>query len=161
MTHATRSNNLNPSRKPNVAKYRGVASKETTWANLVNRTDFNGPNGCWVWTGSFNENGYGLFTDHEYGSVLAHRLALHVAGRPVPEHLTVDHLCRNTACVNPEHLEAVTMRTNVHRGIAPAAANVLKTHCKRGHPLSGDNLKVVGNRRRCRACITINNRLYR
>jgi hypothetical protein len=68
--------------------------------------------------------------------------------------LTLDHLCRNKACVNPAHLEPVTNRENVLRGVGLSAENARKTHCKRGHPLSGDNVVVSkgGRKRRCVAC---------
>jgi hypothetical protein len=72
---------------------------------------------------------------------------------PVPEGLELDHLCRNRACVNPWHLEAVTHRVNVLRGAAPVAFHAKKTHCPSGHPYSGENLYFWrGRQRMCRAC---------
>ena len=110
--------------------------------------------GCWHWTGSLR-NGYGRMKAfgrfHE-----AHRLSYgHFVG-PIPVGLELDHLCRNRSCVNPAHLEPVTRRVNVLRGESPAADNANKTHCHKGHPLSGDNLRVrpAGGRmvRSCRTC---------
>lgn len=52
---------------------------------------------------------------------------------PVPDGLELDHLCRDRACYEVDHLEAVTHRENVLRGAAPLAQNARRTHCKRGH----------------------------
>jgi len=77
---------------------------------------------------------------------------------PIPDGLTIDHLCRNRACVKPAHLEAVSQRVNTLRSpIAVAAINARKTHCKRGHAFDDLNTRVSigpnGQRRRdCRAC---------
>lgn len=86
--------------------------------------------------------------------VLAHRYFWEKTNGPIPEGLVIDHLCRNRACVNLEHLEVVTGRENCLRGIGPTAINALKTHCSRhGHPLSGANLILhPDGRRECREC---------
>ena len=156
MSDRTR-NNLNPHRIPNVAKYRALANHHATWARMVNSTDFNAPGGCWEWQIAINENGYGIFSHHEYGNVLAHRLSLHVVGRPVPVDMTVDHLCRNRACVNPAHLEIVTQRVNALRGEGCFAQNARKTHCKHGHEFSDENTghtKATAKRPTARFCKT-------
>lgn len=151
-------NNLNPHRVPNVAKYRCLASRTDTWARMVNSTKFDGPNGCWEWQSTINETGYGIYGHHEFGNLLAHRLALHVAGRPVPADMTVDHLCRNRRCVNPDHLEIVTREVNALRGGGYMAVNARKTHCVHGHPFDAQNTGYtksrtrVGVARYCRTC---------
>jgi hypothetical protein len=82
-------------------------------------------------------------------------VAYELAIGPIPEGLTIDHLCRNRGCVNPAHLEAVTNRTNLLRGDGIAALNARKTHCKRGHEFTPENTYVWREgTRACRACHT-------
>lgn len=70
---------------------------------------------CWTWTGARNPKGYGSVADGRGGSMLAHRKAYeHLVG-PIPEGLTIDHLCLNKSCVNPAHMEPVTRAENNSR----------------------------------------------
>lgn len=84
----------------------------------------------------------------------AHQWSYIQAYGPVPDGLEIDHLCRNPACMNPKHLEAVTHRVNVLRSNAPTAQRARQTHCRHGHELSGDNLYLdpTTGYRKCRAC---------
>lgn len=98
---------------------------------------------CWIWQGATDGDGrYGAMQDAEGKRVLrAHRWALlHLADIDVPEGMVVDHLCRRTLCVNPDHLEIVTQRDNILRGGWGGGANARKSHCKRGHRLEGANV---------------------
>ncbi len=116
---------------------------------------------CWEWTGGKGSRGYGTFTARkENGSwrtLRAHRVSYELLVDAIPAGLVIDHLCRNTGCVNPDHLEAVTRRENTLRGIGPTAWHASKSHCPQGHPYSGDNLFFVTDAkgrhsRRCRTC---------
>lgn len=115
-----------------------------------------GENGCVMWTAGTNRVGYGIFhvgTFYDNRKVYAHRWAYEHAVGPIPEGLHLDHLCRDTLCVNPEHLEPVTPRENVLRGVGATAINARKSHCPKGHPYSGNNLYVgPGGNRKCREC---------
>lgn len=108
---------------------------------------------CWNWTGYRDKRGYGRFG---FGNRLVqpHRFAYEALVGPIPEGLVLDHLCRNPSCVNPGHLDPVTQAENMRRGeIREHHANTLKTHCKRGHPLSGDNIyDLASGARECKTC---------
>lgn len=115
--------------------------------------------GCIVWIGGLNGVGYGQFYRGkrfrgDTGKTYAHRWSYEYHVGPIPEGLELDHLCRNPACVNPEHLEPVTPQVNKLRGTSPAAIHARKTHCPAGHPYAGTNLYVYPTTgiRRCREC---------
>lgn len=110
--------------------------------NHVIRTE-----GCWLWQGSIGNHGYGIYGKPQ---VLAHRRAYEVLVAEIPAGKTLDHLCRNRLCVNPEHLEPVSLVENVMRGESPPARNARKTHCPHGHLLDG--LRGNGSR----YCLTCN-----
>lgn len=118
------------------------------WAK-VNPTGF-----CWEWTGYVHRSGYGAFTPHEGETPQqAHRFAYELLIGPIPEGLVIDHLCRNKSCVNPDHLEPVTIQENTLRGYSESAMNARKTHCKNGHEFTPENMWISGvGARLCRAC---------
>lgn len=86
---------------------------------------------------------------------VSHRYSYEELIGPVPTGLTLDHLCRNRACVNPSHLEPVTHRVNILRGESPSAKNAVKTHCPAGHRLAGEHLYIrpATGVRACYTCI--------
>ena len=87
---------------------------ERFWSKVVKRDD-----GCWEWIAARKASGYGVFnTDGRFGPVRrAHVLAYEDRRGPVPDGLEIDHLCRNRWCVNPDHMEPVTHRENLRRGL--------------------------------------------
>src|SRR6516225_3492381 len=83
--------------------------------------------GCWEWKGGRSGNGYGMFylgyVNRKTAQVLAHRFQYERLVGPIPPNMTIDHLCRNRACVNPSHMEVVTNRENILRGECVSAVN--------------------------------------
>ena len=132
--------------------YRG----ENAWKNKTDVEKFYSlvcvnDDGCWEWGGSRHFLGYGEFRwAGRKGK--AHRFAYEWFVGAIPTGLELDHLCRERSCVNPDHLEAVTHRENVLRGEGLAAKNILKTHCPRGHPYLGDNIRRTPANPRGRFC---------
>jgi hypothetical protein len=118
---------------------------------------------CWLWTGPLGRGGYAYFTWREprtekfvpapVQGVRVHRAVYEHEVGPIPEGMTLDHLCRVRHCVNPDHMEIATHRTNILRGETLAAANARKTHCPKGHPYDGDNLMTTkSGGRACKEC---------
>jgi hypothetical protein len=88
----------------------------------------------------------------------AHRVSYEWAKGPIPDGMELDHLCRNPACVNPDHLEAVTHGANLHRSDSVTGKRSAKTECPRGHPYDEANTYIYTDRkgyphRQCRTCI--------
>lgn len=127
-------------------------------ARILSYVDASGD--CWEWTGAVSQYGYGLTRHGGYSTRMAHRALWSELVGPIPKDMTIDHLCRNKLCVNPDHLEVVTMQVNQLRGYSPAGKNARKTHCKRGHPLSGDNIYRYGTQRICKQCLLLRGRQY-
>lgn len=108
--------------------------------------------GCWLWSGRVGLAGYGLLCERRGDrkvSARAHSAVYKLLRGPVPDGLVLDHLCRVRCCVNPDHLEPVTIRTNVLRGVGIAAKNAQKTECpKCGGPFES----LPDGRRKCPSC---------
>ena len=123
-----------------------MSSVERFWAK-VEKTET-----CWLWTAAVNRvGGYGHFRVG-LRTVYAHRLSYEWANGPIPDGLTIDHLCRVTTCVRPSHLEVVTNRENILRSEGFAACHARKNNCPRGHPYNETNTHVRNGERHCRTC---------
>ena len=125
------------------------------------RVDKRGSEECWLWTGKLNQGGYAYL--HAWGrqNVGAHRVSYVLNVGPIPEGLHIDHLCRVRHCVNPAHLEPVTMAENTRRGLLWEKCGGFqksKTHCPQGHEYTSENTSLRKGkreglyRRDCRTC---------
>lgn len=108
---------------------------------------------CWEYRGAIKDNGYGNFCPHRSRTMLAHRFAWETLVGPIPEGMTLDHMCLNRRCVNPDHLRVMSARENTLAGHSEAALNARKTRCANGHELAGKNLRIrADGSRACRLC---------
>src|SRR5216684_318642 len=128
-------------------------------------TNTKGPepnSGCWLWTGMLKDSGYGKIQTGTFANPnmqRAHRVAYELFVGPIPPGLQLDHLCRVSSCVNPNHLEPVTNAENTRRGIA-GQWQKNKTHCPQGHEYTIENtMMYLGKWRRCRTCSRERNHL--
>lgn len=145
-----------------MAKHVPIEIDESVKARFWAKVDVRGPDECWHWMNFKNRKGYGMF---RLGRAChgAHRVSLVIAGFPAVPGEVADHICRNRSCVNPKHLRFVTPRVNtLENSEGTAAQNARKTHCKRGHPLSGNNLKinVTSGSRCCVTCMKAYDQMY-
>jgi len=137
---------------------------ERFWAKI----DKNGPlpqnrpdlGQCWTWKASPGRR-YGRAVNHDGQVYPAHTLAYLLVRGQFPKDLQPDHLCENTRCVNPWHLEWVTPRVNTMRSSkAPAAINARKTHCLHGHQFNDENTRRLSHQRRCVLCTRLYQRRW-
>lgn len=107
--------------------------------------------GCWLWTAA-NNGRYGQICI-DGRTEYSHRVAYEAMVGPISDGLVIDHLCRTSLCVNPDHMEPVTQRENTLRGVGPAAVNAKKTHCPAGHEYTeGNIMRISKGSRLCREC---------
>lgn len=132
-----------------VLNNRVTKNRASIRARFMSYVDKGDCSGCWNWTRTQSNLGYGYFYAIRGGGLLAHRVSWEYHVGPVPYGMSLDHLCRNPSCVRPDHLEPVTHRENVLRGVSFAAKHAKKTACPEGHPY--DALDTKG-RRMCRPC---------
>lgn len=132
---------------------RGKSMITSPTAKFIKFTKRDSNTGCLLWTSTINKV-------TQYGQVNingkthnAPRFFFQYFLGPIPKHIEVDHLCRNHVCVNPEHLEPVTHKINIHRGISPMAFFAKRTHCSRGHGYTPANTRIAHDGSRvCRRC---------
>lgn len=130
---------------------------ETRFWNKVTKGQF-----CWEWTGSNNGVGYGEIRIAGR-KVYVHRYSFELHKGPIPSGTEIDHLCRNRACVNPDHLEAVFHKENVGRGLAAMKRpHMLKDFCNHGHAYTEQNsyIRPDGKGRNCVECVRKRSREY-
>lgn len=128
--------------------------KENRIKKLMERVTVDPESGCWNWDKPI-QCGYGR-AQLNGTKTLAHRVVYQLIKGDIPEGLDLDHLCRNRACVNPDHLEPVTRSENLRRGF-------ISRGCKNGHPFNEDDFSVVhrsngSNEWRCKVCHRERNR---
>jgi len=112
----------------------------------VNKTDT-----CWLWQGYINSEGYGEYRSKVLRTRLAHRIAYALDGDGTVPDMPLDHLCRNRHCVNPDHLEPVSVKVNTRRSNVGLQQS-MRTHCPHGHEYTEENTLTYGGKRRCRTC---------
>lgn len=117
---------------------------------------------CWIWLGNLDDWGYGRAVSVRVSPTrtkMAHRWVYEQRVGPIPAGEQIDHLCRIPCCVNPEHLEAVTVAENVRRGLH----GELRLACRRNHPATPENTYVrkSDNARKCRVCARDDRRISR
>lgn len=116
---------------------------------------------CWIWTAAHSRNGYPQIRvggAADGSAKYAHRVIYELLIGPIPDGHDLDHLCRQTLCVNPGHLEPVTHGENVRRG-----GNAAKTHCPAGHPFNDENTYHPPSHpthRLCRSCVKAHGARY-
>ena len=146
-----------PASKPDLPSAQSVnlltgPDREKVGKRFWARVDKRGADDCWIWLGAKCGSGYGCIWFNKR-LVRAHRLIYELLVSSIPEGLEIDHLCRNHACVNPAHLEPVSKKTNILRGIGFIAQQAKQTHCKRGHALDLLNTRFrKDGSRNCRKC---------
>lgn len=119
------------------------------------------PTGCWEWTRQRNPFGYGRVRVSKpvRRNAFAHRYMYQlVRQQEISPRLQCDHLCRNTSCVNPYHMELVPPKVNTLRGIGPTAANARRQQCPRGHEYNSQNTRPA---RVCKICKNITQSKWR
>lgn len=139
-----------------------ISKRPTVEERFWSRVDKDGPipelrpelGPCWIWTHSLNNKGYSSFRVIGVGgSAYRYSYVLHVG--PIPDGYDVDHLCRNRVCVNPDHLEAVTHKENLHRSMESRGHEQARTHCPQGHEYTPENtFERRPGSRACEECRT-------
>jgi hypothetical protein len=120
-----------------------------------------GTDDCWTWPGAKSRSRPGIYyptLSLHNKSLRVHRVTFRIWVGPLVDGMHIDHLCRNTLCVNPWHLEQVTERENIIRGVGPTAVNAKKEVCINGHPFSP---KYGTTYRQCATCQNIFSRDFK
>lgn len=122
---------------------------ERQWRNIEVHVD-----GCWEAVRCLNHDGYARMLIGGRGgrTHYVHRYLYEQYYGPIPDGMELDHLCRNRACVRPDHMEPVTHAENVARGTT-GIVNRSKTQCPQGHPYDDANTYLYRGSRNCKTCL--------
>ena len=143
--------------KPDEPNYRGI----TAITRFLSHIKISKDNTCWEWTGTKTHDGYGQISFNGK-TIPTHRFIYEYMYGTIPAELQLDHLCRNRACANHKHLEAVSHQENMLRGISFASINHQKTHCPQGHEyILANTYHTPAGGRRCRICVREASRRYK
>lgn len=131
---------------------------ENTERRLLEKIEKQKDSDCWLFTGSKLPSGYGILWNGERPTG-AHRISFLLYNGEIPAGTEIDHICNNRACVNPSHLQAISHKENILKSSSLMGVNSRKTHCKRGHPLDGENLHLTPlGSRQCKECMRMHAR---
>jgi HNH endonuclease len=150
-----------------VPKFKGTLKER-----LLAKVRIDPITGCWIWIASRKPEGYGQFMmqDEEgrWHCVQAHRISYELFKGPIPDGLTLDHMCHDPPlcpggnecphrpCINPNHLEPASHQQNIARGGSPAAKANRFGVCRNGHPRTAENTLVLkGGGKTCKICHAI------
>lgn len=123
--------------------------------DILKYYNVNEKTGCWNWTKSIGNNGYGRISINNKRQ-LAHRLSFKLHNGYLPNEMHVCHSCDNRKCINPKHLWLGTDKDNLRDMVKKGRnknQNSKKIFCKNGHKLSGENLKIIKRESEHRTCI--------
>lgn len=110
---------------------------------------------CWEWKSCKNKAGYGKLGAGKNNSLYAHRFSYELHKGVLEKDKHIHHICGNTSCVNPEHLEQLSSKQHTLKGNSFCGIEARQTHCKHGHEFTLDNIWTYNGHRKCKKCSNI------